>query len=359
MPKILHVITSMRIGGAEKLVSQLLPRFRQSGADVHLAVFDGTDTPLLQTLANEGITLHILGHGYRSMYDPRHILRLQKLMRQGFDIVHTHNTTPQLFTAIARHPKGTHLVTTEHSTSNRRRNHSTLRSIDRRMYSRYERIICCSDPVEAALHVSLNNPKLSQHIITIPNGIDLTPYTGSPHTPCSGSANILMVAAFRNPKDHLTPLRALTLLPPTVTLTYAGDGATRPQAEKEAQALGVADRVTFLGNVSDIPALYRSADIALLSTRYEGLSLSVVEAMASGTPLIVSDVPGVREIVADGALSFPFADADALARLITLLTTDPALYTTTALRGLRRAQHFDITDTAKAYLNLYGMLNVE
>lgn len=359
MLKILHVITSMHIGGAEKLVSQLLPRFRQSGADVHLAVFDGTGTPLLQTLSDEGITLHILGHGHRSMYDPRHILHLRHLMRQGFDIVHTHNTTAQLFTAIARHPKGTHLVTTEHNTTNRRRNHSTLRPIDRRMYSRYERIICCSEPVEAALHVSLNNPELSQRILTIPNGIDLTPYTGRPHTPCSDRANILMVAAFREQKDHLTPLRALTSLPPTVTLTYAGDGATRPQAQQEARSLGVTDRVTFLGNVSDIPALYRKADIALLSTRYEGFGLAAVEAMASGTPLIISDVPGVREIVADGALSFPAADADALARLITRLISDPTLYTATAHRGMARAQQFNITDTAKAYLNLYGMLNVE
>ena len=360
---ILHVITSMRMGGAEKLLTQLLPRFKQSGADVELALFDGTDTPLLQTIADAGITIHRLGHGYRSMYDPRNIIRLQRLMRRGYDIVHTHNTTPQLFAALARRPHGTRLVTTEHNTTNRRRNHPILRPADRWMYRQYDSIVCCSDPVEAALHVALNDRAISQRIVTIPNGIDLTPYPSQPHACPSGSVNILMVAAFREQKDHLTPLRALTRLPETVTLTYAGDGVTRPQTEKEAHTLGVSDRVTFLGNVTDIPALYRDADLALLSTHYEGFGLAAVEAMASGSPLMVSDVPGVSEVVGDGAARFPLADADALARLIGHLSSDPALYTATAIRGMARAQQFDINITAKAYLKLYnvecGMSNCE
>lgn len=345
----------MRTGGAERLVSQLLPRFKRSGADVHLAVFDGTDSPFMQSLAAEGIDIHILGNGYRSMYDPRHIAHLQRLMRQGFDIIHTHNTTPQLFTALARHPQATRFITTEHNTTNRRRSHSFLRPIDRWMYNRYDRIVCCSNPVEKALHASLNNPSLSQRILTIPNGIDLSSFSGNPHKSISEKVNILMVAAFREQKDHLTPIRAINMLPATVTLTYAGDGVTRQQAEQEARTLGVADRVKFLGNVTDIPALYRQADIALLSTRYEGLSLSVVEAMASGTPLIVSDVPGVSEIVADGALRFPFGDAQVLAGRINDLINDPQLYTSTAARGIARASHYDINDTAKAYLKLYGI----
>ena len=82
------------------------------------------------------------------------------------------------------------------------------------------------------------------------------------------------------------------MLPPEITLTYAGDGVIRTATQEAARALGVSARVRFTGNVADIPELYRQADIALLSTRHEGLSLSTIEAMASGIPLIVSDVPG-------------------------------------------------------------------
>ncbi len=346
----------MRTGGAEKLVSQLLPRFRQRGAEVHAAIFDGSATPFMESLVKEDVTLHVLGHGYSSMYDPRNILRLQRIMRQGFDIVHTHNTTPQLFTALARTPASTRLVTTEHNTSNRRRGHALLRQLDRWMYRRYDRIVCCSTPVETSLIDSIDMPSLMPRIMTIANGIDLGQFSGPRHSIAPGQVNILMVAAFREQKDHLTPLRALAMLPPEITLTYAGDGVTRTATQEAARALGVSARVRFTGNVADIPELYRQADIALLSTRHEGLSLSTIEAMASGIPLIVSDVPGVSEIVGDGALRFPFGDARALAAHITSLVGNHALYAATVRKGAERARRYDITVTANEYFNLYSSL---
>ena len=203
---------------------------------------------------------------------------------------------------------------------------------------------------------SLDMPSLMPPRLPKANGIDHRPFSGSHHAITSGKVNILMVAAFREQKDHLTPLHALAMLPPEVTLTYAGDGATRTATQEAARALGVADRVRFTGNVADIPGLYRQADIALLSTHHEGLSLSTVEAMASGMPLIVSDVPGVSEIVGDGALRFPFGDARALAARITSLLDNPALYAATARKGAERARLYDITVTADEYFNLYSSL---
>ena len=78
--------------------------------------------------------------------------------------------------------------------------------------------------------------------------------------------------------------------------------------------------------------------------------------MASGMPLIVSDVPGVSEIVGDGALRFPFGDARALAARITSLLDNPALYAATARKGMERARLYDITVTADEYFNLYSSL---
>lgn len=363
--KILHVITSMRQGGAERLVSQLLPRFREAGEDAQLAVLDGTDTPFLRQLLDKGIHVHILGVGYRGIYSPANICHLRKLIKGGFDVIHTHNTAAQLFTAIAsiRHSRNI-LVTTEHNTTNRRRSWRLYRRIDRWMYRRYDAIICCSQPTEKALVTNLG-PDFTGRISTINNGIDLTSFDndkriGGIRRPSADittpSVNILMVAAFRPQKDHITPLKALTRLPEYVTLTYAGDGVTRRNTEQEAARLGVADRVRFLGNVDNIPAIYRSADIALLSTHYEGLSLSTIEAMASGIPLITSDAPGVSEAVGNGALLFPIGDDAALARQITALINDPGLYAATSDKGRDRASIYDIDTTANAYLDLYSTL---
>lgn len=349
--KILHVITSLRTGGAEKLVCDMLPLMRDEGHTVEVAVFDGTPTHLLTSLKEHGISIHILGMGLKSAYNPLHINKLTLLMG-GVNIVHSHNTSAQLFTALAA-PSGTALVTTEHNTDNRRRHLPLLHHLDRRLYQRYDAIACCSEAVAASLRAYLG-PEFNARTSIIENGIDLTAF--APTESETKDTDILMVAAFRPQKDHLTAMRALTLLPPEVTLSFAGDGATRPQIEAEVRRLGLENRVRFLGSVSDVPHRLHTAKIALLSTHYEGLSLSTIEAMASGTPLVASDVRGVREVCAGAALLFPDGDAEALASILADLLSDPALRRLTAARCRERARRFDIRSTTQAYLDLYTRL---
>lgn len=349
--KILHVITSLRTGGAEKLVCDLLPIMRDYGHTVELAVFDGTPTHLLTALKEQNITVHILGKGLRSIYNPLNINYLKSLLG-GVNIVHSHNTSAQLFTALAA-PAGGALVTTEHSTNNRRRRHSWMRPLDLRLYRSYDAIACCSDAVATSLLSHLGQEFESKTTI-IENGIDIDRF--SPDGSNDKTTDILMVAAFREPKDHLTPLHALTMLPPEVTLSFAGEGVTRPQVEAEVRRLGLENRVRFLGSVSDVPHRLHTAKIALLSTHYEGLSLSSIEAMASGTPLVASDVRGIREVCAGAALLFPNGDAKALAEILDRLLKSPDLRNETAARCRTRAARFDIRTTARSYLSLYESL---
>ena len=140
--KILHVITSLRTGGAEHLMVDLLPALRALGNDVELLLFDGTPTPFMQQLEHESITIHHLGIG-GSPYNPKNILGLCKYMRR-YDVIHTHNTACQLFAPMARLLTlgGARLVTTEHNATNRRRGKLLFKLIDRWMYARYSRIIC-------------------------------------------------------------------------------------------------------------------------------------------------------------------------------------------------------------------------
>lgn len=96
--KILHVITSLRTGGAEKLMVDLLPRLKSHGHQVDLLLFDGTDTPFRQNIEAAGIKVFDLGIG-GSVYSPLRILKLIPYLKQ-YDVVHTHNTAPQLFAAL-------------------------------------------------------------------------------------------------------------------------------------------------------------------------------------------------------------------------------------------------------------------
>ena len=138
--KILHVITSLRTGGAEKLMVDLLPRMKERGHEVDLCVFDGVRTPFYEELEHRGVKVIPLGN---SVYSPLNIGKLVKLMR-GYDIVHSHNTACQYFVAIASLFVQCSIFTTEHNTSNRRRN-GWWRMLDRWMYGRYEKVICISE----------------------------------------------------------------------------------------------------------------------------------------------------------------------------------------------------------------------
>ncbi len=357
--KVLHVITSLRTGGAERLMVDLLPRLRERGLVVELAVLDGTQTDFYSALEALGIRIHVLGMGVRAMHSPRCIPALRRLMRQ-FDVIHTHNTPCQFFVAIAsvgmkQAPK---LVTTEHNTTNTRRNIPWLRRLDSWMYSRYTEIIGVSQSTTQALIDYL--PQLP-HCLTINNGIVVTKFQEAfPANDIieqySQYKRLVMAAAFRAQKDHETVIRALHLLPDDYHLLLAGDGNRRKIVEEFVEKEQLSQRVHFLGNRKDVDAVLKAANIVVMSSRYEGLSLSSLEGLASGRPVVASDVPGLREIVGDAGLLFPQGDAQALAKTILDLEENATLCQQTIETGLQRARQYDISTMIEAYWQVYQNL---
>ena len=354
MSRILHVITSLQLGGAERLMVDLLPRLRDMGHEVELAVFDGRETPLFAPLEQAGITIHRLATG-RNVYDPRNIFDLARLLRRGhYDIVHTHNTACQLFAPFARTLSGqkTRLFTTEHSPSNHRRNKVFLRYIDKWMYARYNRIICISEQTRTNLEQHIGKQSKTS---VVHNGIDVARFT-KPIKDITGQTQlqIVMVAGFRYEKDQDTLLRAMAQLPGNYRLRLVGDGARRAELENLAQTLGITARVDFAGVRSDIPDVLAEADVVVLSSHYEGLSLASVEGMASGRPFIASDVEGLREVVGGYGLLFPHGDAIALAETILEITKSPAYYREITTRCRTRAAEYDISRMVEGYDSIYS-----
>lgn len=358
--KILHFITSLRTGGAERLVLDLIPRLRAIGHEVDLLVMDGTDCIFTRLASERGITVHSLGIGASAMHNPLLAMRLRHFLIKGhYNIIHTHNTPCQMLAAAVA-PHSAMLVTTEHNTDNRRRKNKLWRPIDQMMYSRYRSIIACGE--ETASSLSAYMPELSHKISIVSNGIDLSTFAGT--IPAADIRQrfptqkiIVMVAAFRPQKDHTTTLRALSLLPDDYALVLAGTGDTLEEHISMAKTLGIHERVMFAGTRSDIASIYATSDVAVLSTHHEGLSLAAVEAMASGRPLVASDVDGLRHTVTPGAILFPDGDAEALASKIHMLCSDRQLWNDTAGACRRRAADFDIENTALGYIDIYKRLS--
>lgn len=109
----------MSIGGAEKLVAEIAPLLQEKGHQVDVLLFDGTETSFKLALQEKGIRIFEFSKG-GSVYNPLYILKLFPFLKK-YDIVHTHNTAPQLFAAFGSLLCSVVLVTTEHTTSNRRR----------------------------------------------------------------------------------------------------------------------------------------------------------------------------------------------------------------------------------------------
>lgn len=349
--RILHVITSLRIGGAEKLMVDLLPRLRDLGHEEDLCVFDGLRTPFYETLEAKGIRVIPLRVG-GSVYDPRNIFALISLIK-NYDVVHTHNTACQFLTAIAHvfsaKPK---LITTEHNTTNRRRGKWYLKLGDLWMYKQYDKIICISDKARENL---VNYIGESDKIVTIYNGIDLSRYQKVElrEKRSDGKKIITMVAAFRAQKDHKTLINAFDLLPHDYILQLVGDGELRKETEKFAKQFASADRIFFLGNRSDIPEILANTDVVVLSSHYEGFGLSIAEGMAARKPCVASDVEGLHEVVFGAGILFPHQDSEALAAQIVRCCSDREYAAAVGKQCGLRAQQYDIQKMAMQYALIY------
>ena len=247
-------------------------------------------------------------------------------------------------------------ITTEHNTDNRRRN-ALWRPIDRWMYTRYSRTICISNEALTALEAHISSHP--ERDIVIPNGIDTVRFTTIPlgeTPPEDAEVNITMIAAFRPQKNQETPVQALALLPERFRLTLVGTGERMEYVRDIAIKVGVSERVTFAGHRDDIPEILASSDITVLSSHYEGLSLSSVECMAAGRPFIASDVPGLHDIVNGAGILVPDNDAQAIANAIASLCTDKVFYRNTAENCRKRASDYDISVMTDGYLKLYSAI---
>jgi len=216
------------------------------------------------------------------------------------------------------------------------------------MYNRYAAIICIADQTRENLEKHIGDKK---NIYTIYNGVDTEKFI-IPIKEIDGQTDfvITMVAGFREQKDQDTLIRALTHLPSNYRLQLVGGGEREQQLKKLVADLSLDDRVTFMGIRTDVPDILAGTDVVVLSSHWEGLSLSSIEGMASGRPFVASDVDGLREVVGGAGVLFPHGDDKALADDIQRLCEHPDEYRAVAQRCQEKAKQYDITIMARRYL---------
>lgn len=357
--KALHVINTAEVGGGASHLIQLAQGLALHGWTSTVVV--GRDGPSGPRLRAAGVPVLKVGPmGVGTLLSLPQVLRAQRP-----DVVHVHGSRAGLLGTLSARAAGVRpVVYTAHAFAFRRKDYPVLRWA----FVLAERATCAlADHVICLTHGDLAAAKEAgiptSHATVIPNGIDLTRFTAGADRAVLGIAQgvpvIGMVARLVPQKDPMTFLQAARRVAdalPDAKFLLVGDGPLRPDVESAARALGLEGRCLALGARQDVPQLLAVMDVVLLTSRWEGLPLSALEAMAAARPLVASRLPGMSEVIEDGLTGVLVSpgDSEQFAAATLVLLRDAPRRAAMGTRARRRvADHFSeermIMSTVRAY----------
>ncbi|MEI8372304.1 MAG: glycosyltransferase [Planctomycetota bacterium] len=348
--RIVHVSLSLEMGGMEKLLVEFASHADQQRFQLHFACMEnrGVLADEVEALGWPVTTL-----GKRPGLRPGLVLRLARIFRRlKPDVVHAHNTVACIYAApAARLARVPVVLATRHGQGPAPGSRQAwLFALSTRFV---DHVVCVSKD-SGDIAVQLGIPP--HRVTTIWNGIDTRKFAVSRPNP-DGPA--LVVARLAPEKDLATLLRAVPLIvqrAPHWRLQIIGNGPCRVGLEALTDELGLNQYVQFFGQQSDVPERLRKASMFLLPSLSEGVSLALLEAMASGLPAVATRVSGNVEVVRHeetGLLVAP-RDPAAIADAIVRLASDPAIAARMGAAARRRVEDsFDIREMVHEYEQTY------
>ena len=350
--KIVQIVNSITAGGAERLVSDLHTEYKVMGHSSSVIAISGKE----QLAPSDGI--YCLG--CTSLYSYQAYSKLvsvfQSLNFKDADIVHVHLFPALLLVPLALRKadwKGK-LFASEHSTSNRRRNTLWGKQADRFTYKPYNNVICVSNAVKNALDAW--QPVIRTKTVVISNGARLERFKPVKREVFHKPVNILSVGRLTPAKNYHRALKAVSLLSNIEFVwTIAGDGKLMDELSEHIEELNLSAKVKLLGTRNDIPELLKKADIFFIPSTWEGFGIAAVEAMASGLPIVASDVPGLKEVVGTeaGILVNP-ESIKSMTDGLSVFLTDLSKALQVGIKGPKQASQFSLEKCAKSHIDLFS-----
>lgn len=360
-PVVLHLISSLRVGGAERLLVSTMQAAAKGGAGDFVVVImnDECDPGLVAALEATRIPLYRLGRreGHLSPKYLRAILDIAD--RHAVKIVHTHNEGSRSWGMLAKlfRPQ-LKLVYTVHA-------EGVGRSITGLRRTAYLRLVDATVAISRAVEAECNDFGV-KNVTRIENGIDLSSFARpTKASPLTQPLRLINVARFQPVKGQDVLIEALALCHAQgrpMPLTLVGAGAHGPFFEGLKAQIArhrLENAVSFAIDRTDIPTLLSDADIFVLPSRQEGFGLALIEAMASGLPVVAARTGGPATLIEHGVngLTFTPGDAGDLAGQILRLSEDAALRESCVRHGHATAKGYDITATLAAHRALYARLD--
>jgi sugar transferase (PEP-CTERM/EpsH1 system associated) len=348
--RVVHVAGQLATGGMEKLLVEFARHGDRARFDLHFVALTGCG-PVADEIRALGWPVTELN--VKPGFHPTLYVRLARLFRRlGADVVHTHNTRPVLFAApAARLARVKRVIHTRHGQRFGAKPRET--KAFRWATKTVDRMVCVSHDSARLTEAEGVNPA---RIVTVWNGIDVNRFRRAAP---EGAGPMIAVGRLSPEKDFPTLVRAAALAAerePTFRLEIAGGGACADEIRQMIAELRAEGVVTLLGPVSDVPSLLTRGSGFTLASLTEGISLTILEAMASGLPVVATRVGGNPEVVAHGetGLLVEPGDPRALAESLLTLWRDPSRRRKMGDAGRARVEaRFDVRAMVAAYESLY------
>lgn len=348
--KVAFVIDALRVGGAERLLLELFSHLPKTDFEcrVYTIVEQGELVSQVQSL---GVTVTLIGKRGKVSWGT--VSRLRAAWRDWKpDVVHTHLFAGDTYGRLAAWRSGIPVVTTEH---NMNLDEAGFKAWVRMVLSHLNfQIIAVSRAVK---DYSVNQEHLSTNkIIVVHNGVDGKKFIPGPTTknkiPVVG-----MTSRLHANKGHQYLFQALGLIKDIpFKVVILGDGPERPQLEKQAETLGIADRIQFTGLVHEVVPLLAGIDVLVLPTMQEGFGLSVVEAMLMEKSVLAFDTGPMNEVIDQGVTGVlvPPGDIPELSEALRRLLQDAQLRERLGKAGRQVAlSKFSLDYMVQAYIKIY------
>lgn len=331
MIRIVHVINTAGVGGGAEHTLALARDTARAGYGV--AVVVGRDGPVRARIQDAGIPVRVLGP--MGVASPLRLTRLLPAMQP--DILHLHGSRSGLAGTIAHAAvRGPAVVYTAHAFAFKRRLPAALRWLAARAdaftCARADRVICLT---RADVEAARNAGVLRGDAVLIPNGIDHRRFLDAPDrretlgipagVPVVGMIGRLVPD--KDPVGFVAAARAVAGVLPEARFLVVGDGPLRPRVQEAVEREGLAGVVIMTGERPDIPELLATMDVVVLTSRWEGMPMVVLEAMASARPVVAPRLGGLTEVIEDGVtgrLTPPGDERTIAEAVIALLRDAPA-----------------------------------
>jgi glycosyltransferase involved in cell wall biosynthesis len=334
--RVLWLMKGLGLGGAERLLALMAPKLDPERFEVEVAYLLPWKNAFVPDLERAGIGVTCLDA--RRTVDPRWVVRLRKLLAaRRIDLVHTHSPVPAAAARLLV-AEQVRLLHTEHNVWDRYR--WPTYAANAATYGRNDAVLAVSDGVADSVRRPRWLPTASYPPVeTLLHGVDIDDARRGPEARHAARERLGLpadvpvignVANLTPKKDHATLLDAVVRLRPAhpdLVVLLIGTGPLESDLRERVAQLGIEGNVRFLGMRDDVLDLLSGLDVFVLSSRYEGLPISMLEAMAAEVACVLTRVGGIAEAVADGreGLLVPAGDPEALARALGQALVDPAL----------------------------------